>query len=322
MLMTKWNKICGILLMSMLCACSGEDTPTNINVAQNQSGQNEFPISQNAELIFSSSSIAQIVKKSKFEPVETQYFMANSKGELYLYLEIKYSDYDIVSDSMETYKYTQSQYNENGSELLHTTAVVSQYGLKTISNSETEYYDYSTGIQTISRKSLTESESSTDEDVNWTTYLSSKSTSIVDAERTESIYTQSVTKEFLGKSEKGREYILHHIYDGKESGNTHVYVDDDGFVTEASVYNSDNSLSGAYLYTRMPNAPESILKSSPCRKMVVAENSSYEYYNFSCENVVNTMDDYKLIVKETYKYKSKDQVHTQESHYAFKRFEY
>lgn len=334
--------------MLMICACSSDESPTNVNAGQNQQGQNgnlSIPVSSssfgtsnpefsndassssetfNSELPTgeSSSAIIENTKKSKFETVEAQYFYENSKGELYLNFEIKYSNYQIFSDSSESYQYTQSNYNEGGLETVHVTANASRQGLKTTSNSEANYYNYSTGEQIVSTKLLYESESSIDEEILWTTFSYTKTTSIVEGKQTESISTQTTTKEFVKESEKGREYILHHINNGIENSSTHVIVDTDGFVTEALVYNSDNSLSSANFYKRLPNAPESISKSALCRSVLVNESSLYEYYNTTCEDVVNTSDEYKLIVKETYKSKTSNQIHHSESHYTFRKFEY
>lgn len=345
MLMSKCFKICVILTIIVLWACSDDESPTSINAGQSQLESKDISLSQDVEFTLSSSSDAidsgtsiaessdgssssadgnehgqsgetefifssssssveletpiaesssatvEIVKKSKFVLVEHQQFVNNSKGELYLSNEMICSDYKILSDSSMTYQITQTMYNEEDS--------------------------------VISRgASLVETEYSMDKDINYVTYAYQKTTSMADGKQVGTSPTQTMTKEFVGETEKGREYILHNTYNGVESGGMlRVYVDSDGFITEMSSYSSD-SLISTTLYTRLPNAPESISKSMVCGKPLVDENSVYEYYNLSCEDVVNTADEYKLVVKYSYKIKSVDKEYNQETHLTYKRFEY
>lgn len=334
MSISKYLKICGILAIFVLWACSSDVSSTSVNA-----GQEDIPLSQDAETTLSSSSeafdsgtsiaessdgsltedkeqsqsgqtelmnsnssdsvdsetvvaesssaTAEDVKKSKFVAVEEQIFVENSKGELYLSSEDMYSDYKIQSDSSMTYQKTHTSYNVEDS-------VISRW------------------------TSLYEIETSMDKDIYHAAY---QKITYTYGEQNETITIQTMIKEFVGESEKGREYILHTTLNGAGSGENRVYVDSDGFITEKSVYISD-SLISTTLYTRPPNAPESVSKFYVCGKPLVDENSSYEYYNLSCEDVVNTADEYKLVVKHSYKNKSVDKEYNQETHYIYKRFEY
>ena len=347
MLMSKCFKICGILAIIVLWGCSGDESPTSINVGQSQLESKDISLSQDVEFTLSSSSDAidsgasiaessdgssssaegnghsqsgetefvfssssssveletpiaesssatvEIVKKSKFVLVEFQQFVDNSKGELHLWSEIIYSDYKILSDSSATYRYTSTNYNEDGTVLSKLSVEAEQIAVM-------------------------------DKDINYVAYLYQKSTQIVDGERVEASVTQTMTKELVGESEKGREYILIYTFNGAKNGKYRVYVDSDGFTTEESIYSSDDSLISTALYIRPPNAPESLSKSRLCAKsrLCVDENSDYEYCNYSCEDVVNTADEYKLVIKNSYKIKSSDKETKTELHYTYKRYEY
>ena len=113
MLMQKWSKVCGLLLMSMLWACSSDESPTSINAGQNPSGQENIPLSQNNEVVLSSSSysfnpgtpdvegssaIAEKGKNEKFETTEIESFYGSTTGDLYLQSEIKYFNYSMLDE--------------------------------------------------------------------------------------------------------------------------------------------------------------------------------------------------------------------------------
>lgn len=325
MFMSKYFKICGILAIAMLCACSDDESPTSVNAGQSLLEPNDRS-SSSAELVTliaeSSSATVENLKNSKFVEVESQVFFNNSKGELYLAYEKVYSDYKILSDSSATYEYTATGYNEDGTVSDRTTTNASQQGTKTISKIEKISYDYSTGEQKVLSKSSGESEEITvyDDVVNYAAYQSTVSKWMSDDGRVNNpVITYTTEKEFVGETEKGRKYILHHKSNGRETSRQYAYVDSDGFITELS---SDDPDVSTYLIDRLPNAPESLSKSTECGRSLVDENSVYEYYNLSCEDVVNTADEYKLVVKHSYKFKYSNEESITELHYTFKRFEY
>ena len=325
MFMSKYFKICGILAIAMLWACSDDESPTSINAGQSLLEPNDSS-SSSAELealvAESSSATVENLKKSKFVEVEFQGFANNSQGELYLGYEMVYSDYKILSDSSATYEYTSTSYNEDGTVSDRTITKASQQGTKTISKMEKISYDYSTGEQKVLSKSSSELEEITeyDEDINYASYQSSRLKLGADDEQTNKpVSAFTMTKEFVGETEKGRKYILHNKSNDRETSRQYAYVDSDGFITELS---SDDPDASTYLYDRLPNAPESLSKSTECGRPLVDEGCVYEYYNLSCEDVVNTADEYKLVVKHSYKFKYSNEESITEMHYTFKRFEY
>ena len=336
--MSKCFKICEIFAIFVLWACSSDESPTGINAGQNTSGQENIPLSQSAEVVFSSSSgsfnpgtpvvessssIAEKGKNEKFMTVEVQVFQESKNGEFYLLQLMKYSNYNLLSDSVYSCELEIISYDENGRETSHTTGNNSMNGDKTSYNGTSHYYKYVEGEQINYKNDFSETESIIDIETNWVVYYHSKYKTITDDSQVESEGIQITTKELISSSNDGKEYILRTTQDGKANTSyIKLILDASGFKTKTITYDSNNSFLSGNAFLKMPNAPESLSKVSVCYQPFFEGTSPYEYYNVSCKDVVNTSETYQLVVESSSKMKNYDNVTRLKYIYTYNRFEY
>lgn len=352
MLTAKRNKVCGLLAIFVICACSSNDSPTSINAEPIQQGENEDLSTPNAEFVSSSSfeslksefpnvssssekfnsefpigesSSATIenVKKSKFEPVETQILFGNENDDLYLSQLIKYSNYIFLSDSVYSYESVLISYDEDGRETLYIKTNNSVNGNKTSSNGESRYYKYDDGKQINYQNVFSETESIIDNEISWVIYHYTKYKTINDESQTESESVQTTTKELISSSNEGKEYILRTAENGNENSSyTKVFLDSSGSIYKTITYNADNSFSSGNIYLKLPNAPEAFSKGSMYPKPIFDEASTYEYYDVSCKDVISTSETYQYVVDNSYKIKNFDRIFYLKYVYTYNRFEF
>lgn len=332
---SKRSKIYGLLAMLVICACSSGESPTNVNVGANQQGQNEnlpTPVSSssfgtsNPEFPNEASSSATIenMKKSKFEPVEVQMFYGNEKDDLRLSQLFKYSNFIFSSDSVYSYESEFIVYDENGREASHSIINNSINGSKTSSNGVSHYYKYEDGVQMNYQNVFSETESIVDNEIGWVVYNYSKYKTTTVENQTESESVQTTTKELISSSNEGKEYILRTTIQNEKvnSSYTKIFLDSNGFKYKIMTYNADSSFSSGNIYLKMPNAPEDLSKGIMCSKPIFDENSTYEYYDVSCKDIVSTSETYQLAFESSYKIKNYDKTFYQKYIYTYNRFEY
>ena len=171
-------------------------------------------------------------------------------------------------------------------------------------------------MQEIAVTANSEIEAINDRKLNFSTYVHTTEMRVVDGEQSKTEISQNIVIKFVGTTEEGSEYILRDVYESQPY--IKIILDNDGFWKKLIYYNSDNSIFGTTVYSRLPNVPKDLLNSALCGYPI----SSYEYYNVTCTDVVNTEYTYQLEIKNSYKINNLDQVHHTKYVYVYERLFY